>query len=294
MIHTLTATHLAAIRGMLSLENDFVMCEQLTQMPYINDAFQSEMLMVFYCLNGHLSMNVGDGSTVLSAGDAYLCKPHLTVHQVLTSTDCHATVLFYSPHIAEQLLPARQNLSEVLEGCPHTRVRFGAKLLAERLLPLLDMLRQQASDAHLPFQSNTLYHLFSLLLFEVLNPLCRRSAPAVCPAATPSPASRADTLYNGFIRLLNEDGGRHRTVSYYADRLCITPKHLSKVVREKTQTRALEIINRHAIGLIKLDLKLTDIPIRQLANKYGFDNFSFFCQYVKSHLGLTPKEYRQQ
>lgn len=40
-------------------------------------------------------------------------------------------------------------------------------------------------------------------------------------------------------------------------------------------------------------LKLTDIPIGQLAIKYNFGNFSFLCQFVKAHLGLTPQEYRE-
>lgn len=40
-------------------------------------------------------------------------------------------------------------------------------------------------------------------------------------------------------------------------------------------------------------MKLTDIPIGQLAIKYNFGKFSFFYQFVKAHLGLTPQEYRE-
>ena len=94
--------------------------------------------------------------------------------------------------------------------------------------------------------------------------------------------------------LLTASGGRQRTVAYYADKLCITAKHLSKIVKQKTGKRALEVINSHAIHQIKLDLLLTDIPISQLADKYHFGNFSFFCQFVKAHLGMTPQAYRAQ
>ena len=81
-------------------------------------------------------------------------------------------------------------------------------------------------------------------------------------------------------------------MTYYADRLCISPKHLSNIIRKKTGRRALELINDHAIEQIRLDLKLSDTAINQLASKYKFSNFSFFCQFVKTHLGMTPQEYR--
>ena len=83
-----------------------------------------------------------------------------------------------------------------------------------------------------------------------------------------------------------------RTDAFYADLLCISPKHLSKVIKETSGNRTLDVINKHAMQQIKLDLKLTDIPIQQIAIKYNFSNFSFFCQYVKQHLGMTPQEYR--
>ena len=78
-----------------------------------------------------------------------------------------------------------------------------------------------------------------------------------------------------------------------SDTICLE-KHLSKIVKQKTGKRALEVINSHAIHQIKLDLLLTDIPISQLADKYHFGNFSFFCQFVKVHLGMTPQAYRAQ
>lgn len=293
MIHTINVAGLKEKSGVFSLENDFVMCESLSQIPYVSEAFQSEMLMIFFCFNGHLRMNVGEEVALLSAGEAYLCKPHVTVHQVLASADSNISVLFYSLHIAEHVLPARLNLSQLFLECTSSNVRFGTKVMIERILPLLDMLRQRATNPGLPFQSNSLYHLFCILLFEVLNPLFRiTGADDSHTDAFPS-ANRGDALFNNFVKLLNEDAGRHRTVTYYADKLCITPKHLSKVIKAKTHSRALEIITKHTVDLIKLDLKLSDTPIRQLADKYGFDNFSFFCQYVKTHLGMTPKEYRE-
>lgn len=293
MIHNLTALLLTQTPGILCLERDFILCEHPSFIPYVQEGFRSEMLMIFYCVEGTLHACVGDEAVSLSAGDAFLCRPLSTIHGLRTSLLSRVSILFFSPQSLEHLLPANSNLSQILDSGLPPLVHTGREYMAQHLSPLLDTLSQHLRDAHLSFRSNTLYHLFCLLLFEVLNCLCAVGVPSITQEEAPL-VSRADTHFNQFVRLLNEDRGRHRTVTYYADLLCITPKHLSKVIKRKTSTRALEYINRHAMHQIKLDLKLTDIPISLLADKYNFTNFSFFCQYVKSHLGVSPQEYRRE
>lgn len=293
MIYSITPSILQETPGMLCLENDFVLCDNLTKIPHINDAFQSEMLILFFCKNGHLQMTIDEEVQQLGAGDALLCKPLQTIHQVLSSGDCQTYVLFYTPRIADHLLPTRLNLSQVLEGDFIPIVHFGGQTPSGHINILLDLLRQHATNPLLPFRSNSLFHLFSTLLFEVLNNCCAHTtsqkAEDVCLTC-----NRASSLFNMFIKKLNEDGGRHRSVTYYADLLCVSPKHLSKIIKEKTSNRALDVINTFAIQQIKIDLKLTDLPIIAIADKYNFANHSFFCQYVKQHLGMSPQKYRYQ
>lgn len=300
MIHQLSIHQLAQSPGIICLEEDFALCDKLSLLPHIEASFHTDLLMVFFCLKGHMQAIFGDQTQQLSAGDAYLCRPRLTIQQVMTSSDCQVWVLFYTPRIVDYMLPARHDVSKVLEGGLNPIVHFGADTMNQRFLLLLDMLRQRATHPHLPFRTQSVYHLFATLLFEVLNPCCipmskhsnDTEAEASETLAT-TQAKRADTLFKLFIKHLSADNGCHRTVAYYADLLCVSPKHLSRVIRQKTGTPALTLINKHAIQQIKLDLKLTDLPINELATKYNFSNFSFFCQFVKSNLGMTPQEYRE-
>lgn len=293
MIYSITQSQLQETSGMCCLENDFVLCDHLSNVPHINAAFQSEMLIMFFCLNGHLQMTVDDKIQHLGNGDAILCKPLQTIHQVLSSSDCQAFVLFYTPRIADHLLPTRLNLSQVLEGDFTPIVHFGDQTPSGLISILLDLLRRHATNPLLPFRSNSLFHLFSTLFFEVLNNSCSHATTKESENSCQT-SNRASSLFNQFIKKLNEDGGRHRTVSYYADLLCVSPKHLSKIIKEKTSNRALDVINTFAIQQIKIDLMLTDLPIIAIADKYNFANHSFFCQYVKQHLGMSPQKYRSK
>ena len=75
MIHNLTALLLTQTPGILCLERDFILCEHPSFIPYVQEGFRSEMLMIFYCVEGTLHACVGDEAVSLSAGDVFLCRP---------------------------------------------------------------------------------------------------------------------------------------------------------------------------------------------------------------------------
>ena len=289
MIYNISIGLLSQNREIHCQEDDLALCDRHTLIPYIYECFQTNMLMIFICQAGQLRMEVGYESVTLNSGDIYVCKPVTTIHRVTQSQDCHTSVLFYSTFAADHLLPTHLTLVHVLEGGYKPKIHVIQSQMASTILPLLNMLQRNFEDTEIAFCSNTIFHNFALLLFEILNRTCDKSMTSSDAMMIPS---RSDSLFNQFVKLLKEDAGRHRTVGYYADKLCVTSEHLSKTIKRNTNTGALRYINRHAIHQIKLDLKLTDSPINQLADKYQFNSLSFFCHFVKTHLGVTPQEYR--
>lgn len=82
-------------------------------------------------------------------------------------------------------------------------------------------------------------------------------------------------------------------MAYYADKLCITPKYLTIVVRNTSGMSATEWISRIVINNAKALLTGTQMTVQQISNKLNFPNPSFFGQYFLRHVGKTPKEYRR-
>lgn len=296
MIHQLSIKKLVQSQDILSLEHDFALADSLSKIPFINSSFRTDFLMLFFCFKGQMQLVVGDCQYHVVAGDVFLCKPCETVQQVLTSGDCKTWTLFYTPNIVNHVLPVKNDMAMLLERDFIRNVHFGEKYMLERFSMLLDMLRSRVLDKQLPFYSQTIFHFFSTVLFEVINHCCtlQNVATSTDDDFANEHSSRSDTLFKQFIQLLNEDEGRHRTVAFYAEKLCVSPKHLSRVIKEITGKKALTVIVSFAIQQIKIDLKLTDLPINVLATKYNFGNFPFFCQFVKKHLGMKPQEYRER
>ena len=96
-----------------------------------------------------------------------------------------------------------------------------------------------------------------------------------------------------FIELVEEHYREERLIGFYADKLCITPKYLSKLVKENTGRSAGEWIENHVILEARALLQSSDMTIQQIAASLNFPNQSFFGKYFKRATGISPKQYRQ-
>ena len=56
---------------------------------------------------------------------------------------------------------------------------------------------------------------------------------------------------------------------------------------------ASDLINRYVVKDIDYLLKKRDKSVKEICNELEFPNLSFFGRYVKKHLGLSPKQYRE-
>jgi AraC-like DNA-binding protein len=99
-------------------------------------------------------------------------------------------------------------------------------------------------------------------------------------------------LADRFVNLVSEYFAQYRNVGFYADKLCMTPKYLSRVVREVTGRSAPEWIDSYVILEAKNLLKYSGLPIKEVVFKLNFPNQSVFYKFFKARTGMTPSEYR--
>lgn len=104
--------------------------------------------------------------------------------------------------------------------------------------------------------------------------------------------SHNQLLVERFLALTEREYHQEHLFKYYADKLCLSAKHLSKVIKNTTGKSANEWIDDYIMLEAKALLKSTDMTIQQISDELGFDNQSFFAKYFKRHLGKTPKQYK--
>ena len=104
---------------------------------------------------------------------------------------------------------------------------------------------------------------------------------------------RKGEIYARFMALIQQNYKQERTLSFYADQLCITPKYLSQVVMQVSGKTALSLIEEYVITECRALLSSTDMTIQQIADAMNFPSQSVFGKYFKRVVGVSPKGYRE-
>ena len=115
---------------------------------------------------------------------------------------------------------------------------------------------------------------------------------SVCNSQQSSKGGREALLAQQFIDLLQQHVRQVRTVEFYADKLFVTPKYLSRICLQSTGHNASYWIIHFTLAQIMEELTSTDRTLTDISNDFNFPYLSHFTRYVKQHSGKTPAEYR--
>lgn len=107
------------------------------------------------------------------------------------------------------------------------------------------------------------------------------------------PATRRLSYVNQFMALVKKHFREERSVGFYADKLFISPKYLSLIIKEVTGKSATAWIEQCVILEAKNLLKFSGKNVQQIAYELNFTNQSSFGKYFKHLTGMSPTQYQQ-
>lgn len=106
--------------------------------------------------------------------------------------------------------------------------------------------------------------------------------------------SRQEEIFTKFTELLERHHKKEREIAFYADKMCMTSKHLSQVIKDYTGKTALGLIEEYVISEAKSMLLSTTMSIQQISDELKFPSQSVFGKYFKRVAGISPSEYRNR
>ena len=104
----------------------------------------------------------------------------------------------------------------------------------------------------------------------------------------------SNNIVSEFMILLKENFKQERECSFYADLLCVTPKYLSTLVKEKTGKTVHEWIDEYISVESKALLRSTKMTIEQISDSLSFSSQDNFSKFFKRVVGISPTEYRKR
>lgn len=103
--------------------------------------------------------------------------------------------------------------------------------------------------------------------------------------------SRGDKLVRDFFTLLQQYCKQERSVKFYADQFCLSPKYFSKLIYDNSGKHVGEWIRDFVILEAKAMLRTGMYTVQQVSYALNFPNSSFFGKYFKSATGILPRKY---
>ena len=159
-----------------------------------------------------------------------------------------------------------------------------ATSIVEKTFHLLDIIVKELPMSHI--REITILQLKSLLSSYVLY---LKNHPSDIKIKD----SRSVNLFNSFKYHLGKHYHNNRDVQFYADKMHVTTKTLSTVVKKNTGKSAKMAIDEYTVMQLKLTLRNSEQNIKEVAWQYNFSSLPFFCEYFRRHTGMTPQQWRK-
>lgn len=256
-----------------------------TYLP-IDLPYRSDYYKIGICLRGSARLKVNLETYEVGPNSVMLLSPYVIKQWPFMSADMEALSVFFT----KEFITANTNLNLDTFSFFERDARHVFELPPAPAEAIADLLRaiEQKYDAPHAYQEEILRSLLHILLHEVA-PIY--SALRVSSNAT---QTRSQLIAAKFKKLVNSHYATERSLAFYADKLCITPKHLAETVKETTGKRAVEWLAEAVLLEASVLLQNPALTIAQIADTLHFADQSTFGRFFRKSVGVSPASYRQR
>lgn len=254
-------------------------------------------LLIMLCIEGRLEVEINLESKVLEENSLLCLGPDRIISSKQNDlSKFEAYFLFLSPHFLRNI--------NIDVNVLNSSSRF-SNLKTERQNPIFDLSGKEASllkkymellhyntieNPDEQYVKSISRNIIASVIYQVFQFADKRSPK---DEMQDRPQSRRSNYVIEFMNLLNMYYRQERSVGFYANKLFISPKYLSLIVKEMTGRSAAEWIDERVILEAKNLLRYSEKNIQQVAYELNFTNQSSFGKYFKHLTGMSPSEFQR-
>lgn len=246
-------------------------------------------LFVILVLEGHVNLSLDYVPYKIVKNDFIIIIPTHIIQVAEASKNFKAKMMMIDRTFLDEMNTAKRSPSMtnymLLRKHPRTVFEPGEAKVVEKAMELL---QQKIRLRTHTFHKEVLQNGVVGFLLEIANIMVGKNDSLMRPTL-----SRKEEIMNQFLQLLTEHVREQHIVSFYADKLFITPQYLSLILKELTGKSANKWIDDALIIEAKLLLKSPQITVQQVADILCFSDQSTFGKFFKKHIGMSPLEFRK-
>lgn len=271
-----------------SVGNDFAIFTDIQHFPLNPYPTRMNALCLALCLKGRCTIELNLQQYEMGEGMLAVILPDQIVQRQERSEDFSGIFLVASKNFMDAVIPIIQPLFQLFLIIKERPI---LQLTAEETQSLYEyhsFLQRKVKREDTSFRKEIIQGVLISFFYEIYSIYQGHTVQERVVK------NRKEELFERFLRTISESYKENRSVAYYADKMFLTSKHLSTVIKEVSGKTAGEWIDSLVILEAKALLKSTELSIQEIADELHFASQSFFGKYFKNHTGMSPKEYRRQ
>lgn len=281
-------TELKRLLSITSLEKDIILLEDISSIPYTSSPEVLTNSTSIIVISGYINIGIDLNRHKIAAPSFISIMPGQITQYFEKSDDFKGLVISSSNKFNDYLeISVEKSLS----------VFFGLKnrpyiTLKESELNILTdsfyMLKTVLNEPENTYKHDIAKHLIIASFYMVLNLYSKYSIKEEKEKTT------QEAIFDSFYKYVQLYYRQERELRFYADKLCITPKYLSSVIKNTSGKSANDWIDSLVVLEAKALLKSSRMTVQQVSDKLNFPSQSFFGKYFKRLVGISPMAYKKQ
>lgn len=272
----------------LNYKGKMIVSDHIAQEYLFEEPCRLDAITLLVCIRGRLDYSVNleqysstDACILLNMPEniiQFRGSEGLEAYAVLVSTELVESLPYDLLQRAGALLPVKR----------HLHAQVPVEELRE-LIPFLNLLRSALSHpmAETDEVVKSLLQAFLLSVYGLMHAHQKNTEEE----SVHTIARGTRQLAERFMDLLRRHHQQERMVQYYADRLCVTPKYLSMVVKDFSGKSPSDWISDYVIAEAKSLLHYSQLPPQEVAFRLNFPSTAAFGKFFKQKTGISPRQY---
>jgi AraC-like DNA-binding protein len=268
-----------------SVGNDFILIDKPLILSEFNHPFKVDVTTAIICLKGTTTGMINLKRIETKSPGFIIIMPDQILQYEHVSEDFSALFIIMSSRFTESLnIDERFPLFMSIQKQPYIELT-NAEL--EAITDYYMILKRTVAQKNNPYCLDILKYLIKAFFYAFGYDIHIRRQKGE------EKKSKHQVLVEKFMNLVQLHFKDERNLEFYANKLFLTTKHLSKVVKENSGISASAWIDNYVILEAKALLKTTDMTVQQISDRLNFPSQSFFGKYFKRLEGISPSEYKK-
>lgn len=281
-VHDISASKVVIIENFISANT-----QEVLKNPVFDYPFSFDGLMLGICLKGRSEVKIDYKDRVISENTVYTVLPNQIFEQVNRTDDLFIELLNFSTDFLIDLnLPKDYDIFDKVKETPCLQI---SEEDVKYLLNYHNLIVTAFNREKHLYSNEIIKGLLSVLVTEIISMYKLSDSKEI-----DSKRTRGKEITEKFMKLLLTHHKQEHNTAFYADKLFMSTKYLSSVLKKETGKSINSWIYEAVITSAKILLKSSNLTVLQISEELNFPNPSFFGKFFKQYTGMTPMDFRNK